>query len=352
MGFVSTWTQLLGLRILLGTFEACLYPGAAFLISCWYPRRQIATRLAVFYVVSQAFAGLSAVISYGISQLHGRRGHHGWQWIFIIYGIITVVVGVLGVLLVVDFPHKATFLTDKQRYIVEERIRRDRNDSKPDEMTWPKFCRYIMDFKLWCFGYLFCASGFGSYALGYFMPQILQSIGFTNALSQLLMAPPYVYMVIPAVVSAKIADRVPNMRAVTVIFNCCCTILGTALYTQLGANAKGARYFGIFLAAGGVNSNVSLAIGWGQATIRAQSKRGFASALIVAWGGIGGILASVTFIQKEAPTYSTGIYTIFAFTSFAIVICVFLAFWLMYQNRRADRGEVVLEDDPNFRYQW
>lgn len=87
MGFVKTWDGLLGLRVLLGVLESCLYPGATFLISCWYPRRLIATRLMIFYVCSQSLAGLCAILSFGISQMHGMRGMHGWRWIFVWYGV-------------------------------------------------------------------------------------------------------------------------------------------------------------------------------------------------------------------------------------------------------------------------
>ncbi len=37
-GFVTTWTQLLPLRLVLGIFEAGFFPGCAYLLSCWYPR--------------------------------------------------------------------------------------------------------------------------------------------------------------------------------------------------------------------------------------------------------------------------------------------------------------------------
>lgn len=86
MGAVTNWRQLTALRAILGAFEATLFPGAAYLIACWYPRKQMALRNAVFYVMSIVVSGLSAILAWGISQLNGRTGRAGWRWIFIIQG--------------------------------------------------------------------------------------------------------------------------------------------------------------------------------------------------------------------------------------------------------------------------
>jgi MFS family permease len=77
MGFVRTWNALAGLRALLGVFEAVLFPGAAFLIACWYPRKQMALRNTAFYVMSVVVSGLSATLAYGLSQMHGTAGKEG-----------------------------------------------------------------------------------------------------------------------------------------------------------------------------------------------------------------------------------------------------------------------------------
>jgi len=164
-------------------------------------------------------------------------------------------------------------------------------------MTWAKFRNYISQPRIWLYGYMFGSSTLGSYSLAYFLPAILATMGFTNIQAQLLVAPPYVWAAIPALSTAYLADRVKNFRAGAITFNALCLIVGTCMYSQLDKTHKAARYAGIFLAIGGCNSNVPLIISWAQTSIRSQSKRGFTSALIVAWGGIGGILASVAFQQ-------------------------------------------------------
>lgn len=351
MGFVSTWQGLVGLRAVLGIFESCLFPGAAFLISCWYPRHQMAMRNSFFYCLSIVLSGLSSIMAWGISQLHTRRGLHGWQWIFIIQGALTVFIGIMGYLFITDFPDKAHFLTDEQKNIIITRIQRDRGDAEVDKLTKAKFWEYLFDFKLWLFGFFFGATTTGSYSLAYFLPGILATMGFSNALAQILVAPPYVWCIVPCVFVSIFSDKT-KMRAVAICFNALLLIIGTAMYSQLSLEQKAARYAGIFLAIGGCNSNVPLILAWAQSNIRRQSKRGFASALIVAWGGIGGILSGVAFMEREAKKgYPTGVFLTFGLNAAVIVLALALMVYFKWQNRRADRGLVVLEGSPNFRYQ-
>lgn len=352
MGFVKTWSQLTALRALLGIFEATLFPGASFLIACWYPRRSMATRTVIFYLISVVVGNFSSILGYGISMMHGVRGLSGWQWIFIWFGIMTVVIGILAVLTIVDFPDRATFLTEEQRNIVQTRIQRDRNDANVDEFTWAKMGKYACDFKVWLFAIFFMASTMSSYALAYFFPFILGAMGFGPVESMVLNAPPNLWSIVPALITAYVADKYRNLRGPVIMFNATCLVVGTVMYSQLPASQRAARYAGTFLAVGGGNSNVPLILSWSQTAIRAQTKRAFTSAVVVAFGGVGGIVASIAFQEKEAlKGYPTGVKITLAFNSFVVVGAGLLHVWMRRQNKRANRGDVVIEESEEFRYQ-
>lgn len=351
MGFVKKWYQLAALRAILGVFEAALFPGAAYLISCWYPRRSMATRNSVFYITSSIAGAMSAPLGYCFTLMHGMRGLSGWAWAFIWYGIITILVGIVAYFALVDFPDRATFLTDEQKQLIRIRIDRDRGDAEHDPVTLRKIAVYCLDWKIWIFALLFCSSTVAAYSLAYFGPMILMSMGFNNVETLVLGAPTQFYSLIPGFITAYIADKYRNMRAWMIVFNCLCLIAGTAMYSQLQTKQKAARFAGIFLAVGGCNANVALILSWAQCSIRSQSKRGFTSAIVVAFGGIGGILASVLFMQKEAPRYKTGVYFTMAISALSIVATIILHVFYRIQNRRADRGLIVIEGKVGFRYQ-
>lgn len=105
-GFVTKWTDLIPLRLILGIFEAGFFPGCAYLLSCWYPRYELQKRNAVFYLIGSMASAFSGILAFGFSQLknHGslppQYGQHygptvedptapsgiepgiaGWRWI-------------------------------------------------------------------------------------------------------------------------------------------------------------------------------------------------------------------------------------------------------------------------------
>lgn len=176
-------------------------------------------------------------------------------------------------------------------------------------------------------------------------------MGFDNKMSQILTAPPSFYSPIPAIIMAKLADKY-NMRMHMVCLNAVITIVGVCMFSQLPKSQLAARYVGVFLATGGCQASIPLITSWSQTVIRSQSKRAVMSATVVAWGGIGGILASVSFQQKEAlKGYPTGIWLTVGLCAFTAVGSVLLWVWFMAQNKKADRGQTVIEGDPDFRYQ-
>ncbi|TXT08878.1 hypothetical protein VHUM_03006 [Vanrija humicola] len=353
MGFAKNWQTLAALRAVLGFFESALFPGAAFLISCWYPRRDLAVRNVIFYITSAVAGSFAKLMGFGFSQAHGKAGLHGWQWMFIIYGIITIVIGLLAYVFLVDVPTKATFLTEEEREIVQLRLERDRADSIPDALTWAKMAKYATEPLPWAFALSFMSVTTSSYSLSYFLPRILTIMGFNNVESMVLGTPAYFWALVPAIICGRIADRIPGTRGAVLIFNSCCIIAGTAMYSRLPATMRAARFAGIFLACGGSNANVPLIISWQAVSIRSQSKRAFCSALTIAFGGIGGILGSMLFFNKEAKQgYPTGVYTIIGLNTMALLIAVILIFWFRYQNKRADRGLKLIEGVEGFRLQW
>jgi hypothetical protein len=97
-----------------------------------------------------------------------------------------------------------------------------------------------------------------------------------------------------------LSDRI-KMRSPFFFFNSFLQIIGVCL---LGfAQPTGARYFGAFITVGGGYANIPLAITFQNNNIRGQWKRGFSAALIVAGGGMGGIVGSLVFRSKDAPAY-------------------------------------------------
>ncbi|KAI1385126.1 major facilitator superfamily domain-containing protein [Hypoxylon trugodes] len=114
-----------GLRFFLGVFESTSWPGLVSLIFNWYTPRELGKRLAIFGVSGVAgnmFLGILQAAFY--KNLNGVNGLEGWQWLFIVSGIITMVWGSIGFLVIPDSPQitRAIYLSPSERELARSRL--------------------------------------------------------------------------------------------------------------------------------------------------------------------------------------------------------------------------------------
>lgn len=124
-GLVKTYEHLLVTRILLGVTEAGFFPAATYLLTTWYCRWQLQTRMAIFYTAAALAGGFSGLLAFGISHMEGIAGLGGWRWIFILEGILTVLVGFTIPWALPDSPETCSFLTPAEKEFVTIRLQRD-----------------------------------------------------------------------------------------------------------------------------------------------------------------------------------------------------------------------------------
>jgi len=83
-GFVSSYGGLLAARFFLGLFEGGLLPGITLVMSRFYKRDQIQMRMTLLFTAASLAGAFSGLLASVILGMHGRAGHKGWQWIFIL----------------------------------------------------------------------------------------------------------------------------------------------------------------------------------------------------------------------------------------------------------------------------
>ncbi|RMZ67692.1 tartrate transporter [Pyrenophora seminiperda CCB06] len=355
-GFVKSWISLTICRVLLGCFEAGFFPGCVYLITCWYKRYEVQKRLGGFYLFSVGIGGLASILAYGLMQMEGTAGIRGWSWIFIIEGILTCAVAIMAWFVILDFPDKAEkkgFLTATEAKVVLNRIEEDRGDSIADPLTWAKCVEHLKDVKLWAYATLFMGTAMPAYAFAYFLPVILLGMGYSPGAANALSAPPSLAAMFVAFFFAWLGDKY-RLRAPVIATQCLITITGLIIVAYSTNN--GARYFGTFLGVAGCQGNVPAVLAYQSNNIRGQSKRSVGSALQIGFGAIGGILASTTFKQKEAPHYRTGLWitTALQFWMIFVLCCTSTYFWKKNKviERQAANGEPLdeREGQAGFKY--
>lgn len=129
-----------------------------------------------------------------LQQMDGLAGYAGWRWIFIMEGIVTVILGFIGYIFIVDFPEDAArtrgFLTAEEIDIMINRIDEDRGDAHVSKFSIRPYLENVLDWKAWILAANLGLTSIILYAVAYFLPIVLRDgLGFPTMQAQTLIAP-------------------------------------------------------------------------------------------------------------------------------------------------------------------
>ncbi|KAJ5813179.1 Major facilitator superfamily domain general substrate transporter [Penicillium robsamsonii] len=100
----NTPTQFYVLRFFIGLAESTFYPGMQYIIGSWYRKDELAKRSCIFHTSSGIASMFSGYLMDAVFHLGGRGGFKGWQWLFIIDGVISLPVAISGFFILPDVP--------------------------------------------------------------------------------------------------------------------------------------------------------------------------------------------------------------------------------------------------------
>ncbi|KLJ11597.1 hypothetical protein EMPG_13220 [Blastomyces silverae] len=352
-GFVTHWTHLVGLRIILGVLEGLMFPGLIYLVSLWYTRYEVHKRYSAFSCISSIGSAFGGILAYLFMKMQDLGGLAAWRWIFIMEGLLTVVVGAIALVFLIDYPqnaHKAWwFLSKNEADIILRRLEADRSDTEADQVfEWGKFLRPALDWRVWGYGWIYTLSTLTAYAVSYFMPMILKlQLGFSTEASQLLTTPPYIFGGILMCVEGWLCDRW-RIRSPVIIYNSIQSIVGLCIMSW--TKNSGVQYLGVFLVSSGSSANFPAVMAWQANNIRGHWTRSFCSALLTSMGGLGGIIGALVFRSQDAPTYTPGVTTCILSSALIIVLTLGMTFHFHLANKQIRAGRKIIADHPGFEY--
>lgn len=336
-GLVHNFSGLMAMRWLLGMFEAGLYPGVNYYLSCWYKRSEFGIRAAIFFsaaTVSGAFGGLLAA---AISYMNGVGGKPAWAWIFILEGLVTVVAGAISFWIIVDFPDNAKFLTEEERTVVIRRLQGDNQFSAAGEkLKWKYIKKSLTEWKTYIAMFAYGGADMPLYAFSLFLPSIISELGYKATPANLMTVPVYVAACISTCAVGFLADRYGNRG----LFNLTCLCVAAAGYIILIAsrNAK-LSYFAVYLAACGIYPCISNTVAWVSNNAEGSYKRSVSLAMVNSWGNIQGAVSSNVYRANQTPWYPLGHGLVLMYIVTGLIATLVLRYILKKENDRRDRGE-------------
>lgn len=178
MMFVTQPWQFYTLRFLLGVFEAGFYPGIILYLTYWYPSLRRAKAFGLFMSAS-ALAGVIGGPLAGtiMTQLGGANGWAGWQWVFLLEGIPSVLAGIATIFYLTDKPEKAHWLTSEERALLIQDIEQDKKALGHREHSVLKALKNPI---VWKFIAIYFCIIMANSTLTFFGPSVVREIGFSS----------------------------------------------------------------------------------------------------------------------------------------------------------------------------
>ncbi|KAK4668343.1 uncharacterized protein QC763_000870 [Podospora pseudopauciseta] len=335
MGIVHNYAGLMAVRAVLGIAEGGLFPGITYYITMWYRRHECGLRMAIFFSAATAAGAFGGLLARGIVEMRGVGGLSGWQWIFILEGILTVIIAIVAYFVMQDYPSTAKFLTEEERAEVSARLKRDRS-SLADEFDMKYFWAALKDWKIWVHMFITIGVYTGLYSYSLFLPTIINDLGTATSpeMAQLMTVPPYIVACLFCIGAGWHADR-RGERGIYMIGFMIMAIVG--LICLIATPNAGVRYFGCFLLASGIYPNVPQGVAWNGNNIGGSLKRGVGIAMHVGFGNLGGTISAYLFLTKDRPRYYPGFGTLLACQVMAATLSIFMTIYLRRENARRDR---------------
>ncbi|ETR96772.1 MFS general substrate transporter [Trichoderma reesei RUT C-30] len=352
MGFVHSYNSLIGLRFLLGIFEAGVLPGIIYVTSMYYKRHEYQKRMSFFFcstVVAGAFGGL---LAYAISKLGGQHGLAAWRWIFIIEGAITSTFAIFAAFLIIDWPEQTKYLTAEEKELLRRRLAADIDETcRMDVLNKASFQRIISDYKIWLGALIYMGVGVPGLSGTFFLPTILLEFNWKAQEAQVRTIPVYVLAGGTMVIGAWASDKLRHRFSFFVAGTSMVTIGYGMLLAQEG-KSRDYKFGAVFLVFGGAYMVTPMALAWLQNNLSGHWKRAFGSSIQVTIGNIAGIIGSNIYLVDEAPTYVTGYSVSLAMMWLGMISATILFLLMWRENKKREAGERddrlrLLEDEKN-----
>jgi D-galactonate transporter len=209
MMFVTTPTIFYVLRFLLGVAEAGFFPGIILYLTYWFPSARRARVVALFMTAIALSGVVGGPLSGWIMQsFAGVLGWAGWQWLFLLEGIPSIVVGACVFFYLDDSIAKAKWLSDAEKRVLIDNISRDEGSRAEHSLK-----QVFGNGQVWLMASIYFCFIMGLYGISFWLPQLIKTAGVKDVFDVgLLTMIPYGLAALAMVIASRSSDRTGERR--------------------------------------------------------------------------------------------------------------------------------------------
>ena len=331
---VGPWS-FYAVRLLLGAAEAGFFPGVLLYLTYWFPAEYRARMVSLFYVAVPISGFVGSPISALLLKMDGIAGLKGWQWLYIVEGLMPVALGLITLVFLPDRPKDARFLTPEKRAWLagklEEEQRREVRVVQ-EKSTWA----VMFNPQVLLLALVYAGGSAASNGLSIWQPQILKSFGLTNMQAGLINSVPFGIASVAMIAWALYSDRRRKRISFTIL------PLGLSVLALLGCVLSKQFWPVVFFLTLTLVGTFSIKAPFWALASETLSARAIAAglAMINALGNLGGFLGTylIGALRDATGSYLWALSPILVLQAIGCVVLLIIG---QQQKRAAERARVA-----------
>ncbi|KAJ5618328.1 hypothetical protein N7528_006971 [Penicillium herquei] len=330
---VSNKGGLYAVRFMLGVAEAGQFPGVILQMTYWYRPDEI------------------GLLAYAFDTVSGAGGLSGWQWLFLIEGIATVIYGVAIWFLLPDFPETANWLTEKEKKFIQARLPANAPRASEENFNFREVIESLKDIRLWLFMLIWATFTVGTNGVTFYQSTVIADLGFTYA--QLLNIPITACGLLFIAITGITADR---SRIPRPLYPFCFLLIILICYGVFVAYPSVGAVYAVTLIGNALTAGwYPVMWPWRVQTTSRATGSAFSIGFVNSYGQIGGAIGPQLFRSSYAPRYIVPFSVAMGLVG-ACAILTLVTWWVTWDTERdtrrlklakiaaEKRGETLLED--------
>lgn len=356
---VPQYAGFIALRTLLGMFESAVTPAFVILTSQWYRAEEQFLRTTVWFAFNGFGTIMGSSIAYGLA-IRNNYTMEAWKVLFIAIGLMTIFMGFIVMVHIPDTPVQAWFLSEEEKTLVVERIRKNNQGFGNKKFKWHQFKEALTDVTTWLYFLFALASDIPNGGLTNFGSILLTTdFGYSSTESLLMNMPGGAVEVGGCILLAYCSRWFPRLHIA--IASTAMILIASCMLAFANQN-QSARLAGYYL------NNISpmgmtCALSCFASNTAGHTKKVTVNAIFLVGYCVGNLIGPQTFIESQAPSYSGAKIAIVVCYCISLILLILIFLNYKRENRKRDRlgiqethiqnvefADLTDKENPNFRY--
>ncbi|KAI1373214.1 MFS general substrate transporter [Hypoxylon crocopeplum] len=347
----KNFAGIMSARIIMGAIEAAYKPCEVYYLSLFYTRKEMAFRVSWIGQMGFIAGAVSGLISWSVFQWDG--GLHGWQYLFLIEGSITVVVAAYLYVFAPKSPEESRWYTEEEVTLAKHRLEQDSSD-QDKEFRWGDARNQLKQWQTWVFAFMALMYGVGVASSSNFLPTMIKRLTSEATTANLYTVGPNLTAAVFQVTICWLSDRY-QQRAT---FACGTTVISLIAWILLGTldlvHNPQVGYFLTYLITFATFIPSNLVPAWLSSNTPTTTGRAVSLGLNYMAMNMAGVVSSLIYRAEDAPVYRPALVTVGCTQGVFVVTALAMRQYYVRMNKKIDSGEIPcapgMEVRPEYRY--